>query len=103
MTGAEAALVVWVTAYGIGCDAPGPHTKLGNVPVEGITVAADPAVLPLRSIVWIEGVGLRTVQDIGGAVKGHMLDVYLADCARAKRWRSGRRLVHVLYRAEGRH
>lgn len=54
-------------------------TKTGVRAQEGITIAADPRVLPLGTQVFIEGVGVRTVQDTGNPkiVKGHVLDVYV--------------------------
>ncbi|MDJ1631014.1 hypothetical protein QNN00_14345 [Bacillus velezensis] len=30
----------------------------------------DPAVIPLGTVVYIDGIGKRTVQDTGGGVKG---------------------------------
>jgi 3D (Asp-Asp-Asp) domain-containing protein len=43
---------------------------------EGITCAADWSVLGVGSVVDIEGVGVRTVQDKGSSVKGDHIDVY---------------------------
>jgi 3D (Asp-Asp-Asp) domain-containing protein len=88
-----------VTAYATGCDTrPGALTKAGTVPVVGFTAAADPEVLPLGSIVHVEGLGERMVHDMGGAVKGRHVDVFMGSCDEARRW--GRRLrqlrvVHV--------
>ena len=41
----------------------------------GMTVAADPAVLPMGTRVYIDGVGERVVQDAGGAIRGHKIDL----------------------------
>lgn len=46
---------------------------------EGITCAADWSVLAPGSIVDIEGIGVRTVQDKGSSVKGDHIDVYMTD------------------------
>lgn len=46
---------------------------------EGVTCAADLSVLPLGSVVDIEGIGLRTVQDKGSKVKGDHLDLFYQD------------------------
>jgi 3D (Asp-Asp-Asp) domain-containing protein len=81
------------TAYGLGCDAPGPLTKAGTVPVAGHTIAADPRVLPLGSIVHIGGLGRRQVHDVGGGIKGLELDLFMNDCDEARAW--GRRNVSV--------
>ena len=86
-----------VTAYGLGCDAPGPLTAAGVEPVAGHTIAADPAVLPIGSRVRIAGKGERQVQDVGGAVKGRTLDLYFDDCDEARRFGRQVRAVEVLH------
>jgi 3D (Asp-Asp-Asp) domain-containing protein len=58
-------------AYGI--------TKSGVRAVEGVTVAADPKVIPLGTEIIIDGYGEYTVQDTGGAIKGKRIDVYFED------------------------
>lgn len=50
-------------------------TASGAPVTPGLTVAADPSVLPLGTVVYIEGVGVRVVQDTGGALQGLHLDV----------------------------
>lgn len=44
---------------------------------EGVTVAADTSKLPLGTRIYIEGVGERVVQDVGGAVKGNKIDIFV--------------------------
>ena len=69
-----------LTAY---CTEAYPHicgtgsgiTKSGAPVTPGITVAADLSVLPLGTVVYIDGVGVRMVQDTGGALRGRHLDV----------------------------
>jgi len=46
---------------------------------EGITIAADWDVLPEGTIVEIEGLGYRIVQDTGSAIKGHRIDIYFEE------------------------
>lgn len=58
-------------------------TRSGAKTVEGVTIAADWRVLPKGTVVWIEGVGKRVVQDTGGAIKGNKIDVYFESEARA--------------------
>jgi 3D (Asp-Asp-Asp) domain-containing protein len=60
--------------------------------------AADPKVLPVGSTVRIDGQGraydgVYTVTDTGAAVKGRTIDLYIDDCAEAKRF--GRRTMSV--------
>ncbi len=46
-------------------------------------VAVDPKVIPLKSRIFIKGVGWRTALDTGGGIKGNKLDIWLptlADC-----------------------
>jgi 3D (Asp-Asp-Asp) domain-containing protein len=92
------AAALWtISAFGIGCDAPGPFTKAGTRPVSGFTIAADPRVLPIGSIVVIEGLGERMVHDVGPAVRGLHLDVFMDDCKAAKRWGVPKRRVRILH------
>ena len=52
-----------------------PTTKSGEPVTPGVTVAADPDVLPLGTRIYIDGIGERVVQDTGGAIKGHKIDL----------------------------
>lgn len=53
-------------------------TASGVKAVEGVTVAADIRKLPMGTRVYIEGVGERVVQDVGGAIKNNKLDIFVA-------------------------
>ena len=66
------------------CDERRPHICGGagytatGVPTEvGTTIAVDPTRIPLGSMVYIEGIGLRIAQDTGSAVKGNKIDILL--------------------------
>jgi 3D (Asp-Asp-Asp) domain-containing protein len=100
----SAAALLWtITAYSTGCDTrPGARTKAGTTPVPGFTAAADPRVLPLGSIVWVEGLGELQVQDVGSAVRGRTLDLYVSSCAEARLWGRRRARVRVLHRGGSR-
>lgn len=55
------------------------YTASGAVAEEGVTIAADWDVLPPGTVVFIDGLGERVVQDRGGAIKGNAVDVYFED------------------------
>lgn len=60
-----------ICGYGIGLTASGKPTEVGW------TVAADTSVLPMGSIIYVEGIGFREVMDRGGGVKGNHIDILL--------------------------
>lgn len=55
------------------------YTASGAVAQEGVTIAADWDVLPPGTVVYIDGLGERVVQDRGGTIKGNAVDVYFED------------------------
>ena len=61
----------------------GSRTATGHIPREGRTVAVDPKLIPLHSIIYVEGLGTFVAEDVGGAVKGKHLDIYISDHQRA--------------------
>ncbi|MBO0481432.1 peptidase M23 [Enterococcus sp. MSG2901] len=56
-------------------------------------IAVDPSVIPLNSIVNVEGYGVAIAADTGGAIKGNIIDVHFATVAECVAW--GRRQVKV--------
>ena len=91
-----------ITMYAVGCDVKHDSlTKMGTVPTYSFTVAADPEVLPMNSIIRIKGLGDYIVHDIGGKVKGNVIDIYMNDCGVARLWGRRHRTVKILYKARG--
>lgn len=61
------------------------RTALGNYAGKG-HAAVDPEMIPLGSIVYIEGYGYAICDDIGGAIKGNIIDVGVDTMAEAYEW-----------------
>ncbi|UQZ37619.1 hypothetical protein C2I18_20900 [Paenibacillus sp. PK3_47] len=58
------------------------------------TIAADPKVLPLGSILYVPGYGYAIVADTGSAIKGRKIDLYFATTKQVyKEW--GKKTVEV--------
>lgn len=55
------------------------YTASGAVAQVGVTIAADWSVFPPGTVVYIDGIGERVVQDRGAAVKGNAVDLYFED------------------------
>ena len=53
-------------------------TFTGEIATEGVTIATYPDDIPLGSTVFIEGVGERIAQDIGGAIHNKRIDVFFS-------------------------
>jgi rare lipoprotein A len=75
----------------------GTTTAVGTTVVEGI-VAADPALLPIGTVIRVTGSakphdGVYTVMDTGAKIQGRHVDLYIADCGEAGRF--GRQSVSV--------
>lgn len=78
------------TAY---CAEEYPHicggngiTAGGTKPTPGITAAADWDELPAGSVIYIEGVGIRVIEDTGSAIRGRSLDILVETHAEAEQW-----------------
>ncbi len=76
------------TAYDANCEICQTTniTATGTLPVPGVTAAADWDVLPPGTIIYIEDVGIRVIEDRGGLVQGNKLDVLVEDHATAASW-----------------
>ena len=58
-------------------------TASGHPAVEGVSIAADPALFAMGACVWLRGLGRRTVQDTGSAIVGPRLDLFFESHERA--------------------
>lgn len=97
-------MTVVATAYTAGYESTGKNpghpaygiTKTGTKVLEGRTIAVDPDVISLGSEVRIPCLSSYTyiAEDIGGAIKGNKIDIYMKDLQSAKNW--GRRTVKIL-------
>lgn len=61
----------------------GHQTSSGATCVEGVTVACG--TLPAGTVVMIDGIGERVVQDTGAGVRGKHLDIFLEDHSECNR------------------
>lgn len=53
------------------------RTFTGTKPKQGRTIAVDPKKIPLGSIVYIQGYGYFIAEDIGGAIRGNHIDIFV--------------------------
>ncbi|MFC5446984.1 3D domain-containing protein [Paenibacillus aestuarii] len=81
-----------LTAYTAGYESTGKRsshpeygiTYSGMKAQEGRTIAVDPNVIPLGSTVFIDGIGIRQAEDIGSAIRGSRIDVFMNDLGDAQ-------------------
>lgn len=58
-------------------------------------IAVDPKVIPLNSLVYVEGYGFAVAADTGGAIKGHRIDVCFPDNGKVRAWGRKKVVIHV--------
>jgi len=85
--------VFWATATAY--THSGAATATGAYPRVG-SIAVDPAVVPLGTRLYVEGYGFGIAQDVGSAIKGDRIDVFLDTEAATSRWGVRRVKVFVL-------
>lgn len=73
------------------------RTALGGFAGKG-HAAVDPRVIPLGSIVFIEGYGYAICDDIGGAIHGNVIDVGVDTLEQAYQWGTKSRVTVYLVR-----
>lgn len=81
-----------LTAYTAGVESTGKRpsdpgygtTYSGSSATEGRTIAVDPGVIPIGATVFIDGIGVRTAEDTGSAIRGARIDVFMNDLRQAR-------------------
>lgn len=73
------------------------RTKLGYRATFG-HVAVDPRVIPLGSLVYVEGYGMAIASDTGSAIRGKRIDLCYPDWGTANRYGHRTVKVHILGR-----
>lgn len=89
-------LTMTATAYTAYCEGCSGITKNGTdlrANPDLKVIAVDPSIIPLGTRVWVEGYGEAIAADIGGAIKGNIIDVFIPSHEEALEW--GRKTVTV--------
>ena len=84
------------TAYCTGCSGITANgTDIRSNPNQKV-IAVDPRVIPLGTKVWVEGYGEAIAADIGGAIKGNKIDVFIPTEGQARNWGVRTVMVKIL-------
>ena len=70
-----------------------PGRTASGLPVGVGVVAVDPTVIPLGTRLFVPGYGRAVAADVGSAVKGNIIDLWMPTRAKARAW--GRRTVTI--------
>lgn len=54
-------------------------TRVADNPIQGRTIAVDPAVIPHGTSVYIEGYGTFVAEDTGGLIRDNCIDIFYND------------------------
>jgi 3D (Asp-Asp-Asp) domain-containing protein len=87
VAGGTRTLVVDAVAYHL------PGRTASGLPVGKGIVAVDPSVIPLGTRLFIPGYGNGVAADVGSAVRGNIIDLWMPSRAKALAW--GRRTVTI--------
>ncbi|WP_054747660.1 3D domain-containing protein [Veillonella rogosae] len=85
-------LTMQASAYSSQDPGNGNYTATGSRLKKGI-VSVDPRLIPLGTRLYVEGYGYAVADDVGGAIKGHRID--LAYDSRSEALQFGRQTVKV--------
>lgn len=87
------------TAYTAYCDGCSGTTYTGinlrENPNQKV-IAVDPKIIPLGTKVWVEGYGYAIAGDIGGAIKGYKIDLFIPDKDTVERYGRKKVLIKIL-------
>jgi 3D (Asp-Asp-Asp) domain-containing protein len=64
-------------------------------------IAVDPRVIPLGTLVYVEGYGFAVAADTGGAIKGNRIDVCMHDRKKVYNWGRRKVVIHVFKEKAG--
>lgn len=67
-----------------------------GLPCEFGTVAVDPKLIPLGSLLYIEGYGYAIANDVGSAIKGKTVDLYMEKYEQCLLWGARWTTVYVI-------
>ena len=84
------------TTYRLRVDAVAYHLPgrtASGLPVGKGVVAVDPQLIPLGTRLYVPGYGKAVAADVGVAIKGRIIDVWMPSRAEARNW--GRKTVVI--------
>jgi 3D (Asp-Asp-Asp) domain-containing protein len=70
-----------------------PGRTASGLPVGVGVIAVDPTVIPLGTRLFVPGYGPAVAADVGSAIKGNIIDLWMPSTAAARAW--GRRTVTI--------
>jgi len=70
-----------------------PGFTASGLPCEKGAVAVDPRLIPLGTQMYVPGYGKSVAADVGTAIKGRIIDLWMQTDAAARKW--GRRTVTI--------
>ena len=85
-------ITMTATAYSWECG-NGDDLTASMTPIREGVIAVDKSVIPLGSIVEIIGMGVFSAEDVGGAIKGNRVDIFMPSRSAALSY--GRQTVEV--------
>jgi 3D (Asp-Asp-Asp) domain-containing protein len=61
-------------------------------------IAVDPKVIPMGTLMYVEGYGFGIAEDTGGAIRGNRIDVCIEDRSAAMAWGRRKVKVHIFHK-----